>query len=69
MQSHGIPTLNDDEIEDKIKIKRNIKPSVRECTSDCHSYLSSLHVEVIPGLLTWGPDKCKVIITLGVFYA
>ena len=43
-----------DEIQEKIKLKRNKKPSMIEHTSDCHSYLSILHVEIIPANMSAG---------------
>jgi len=53
----------------KIKVNRNKKPSVREYTSNCHSYLGlfinryCLHVEIIPANM--GLDRCTTII---IFY-
>ena len=51
----------------KIKVIRNKKPSVREYTSNCHSYLGlfkyCLYVEIIPANM--GLDRCTTII---IFY-
>jgi len=55
------------EYETKIKVNGNKKPSVREYTSNCHSYLGlfkyCLHVETIPASM--GLDSCTTII---IFY-
>ena len=48
----------------KLKLNRNKKPSVRECTSDCHSYLSIVQKL---SLLTLGLDRCRSITVLGFF--
>jgi len=51
----------------KIKVNRNKKPSVREYTSNCLSYLElfkyCLYVEIIPANM--GLDRCSTII---IFY-